>query len=440
MVEVNPSAFIPQDVFVQLNIEDLEDVLALMDVLEMEAEFDGALKTNRLETVAVADLILALLLKNRDAAASDITEKLYNALNSQQSGVSSYQWQNTLVEVIPYAVLMRKWSYLDQFIARQMLEPAATCALLTLAAHVCLAKERYPEASKYLSQAKVLAETASLASTAEIDDLAEYAEAKLIEENHITMTSSQDVDEPNNLNFDPSLEELDETGRVLRRWQLHFGVSSKDKSWQEAEDLSFLFQRFRPQGLEVEQFCTEMGCCAIAPRLLEIFQATSSNYPSEKPFDAYFVVRAPQPATDEELLSLSNKYLNSIKEVATRISDGDSDMEAAFSALSTIAIRRGCEPPAESSYLQAAVNEALHDYFCRFQLGNPGATLLKEALYTMACDYNLVHYVLWPIAQANFEQNHTDPYSPYFELWKRGVDFRFEDQQSAILYVADPIP
>ncbi len=437
-MQFNPNAFLPQDVFTELNLEDLDQVLGSIDPDMMEMEFAFALDTNRLETIAVADLILVLLLKNNDAAAAHVTERLYNSVERQGTGVASYQWLNTLTEVIPYAVVMEKWDFLNLFLTKSVLDPAAICGLLTLAAHVCLAKEKWDQALKYLTTAKEFALRDSLPATAPIDELVAYAESKLAGDNE---PLSHLFPESDSVSSESSLEaEQEKFLPVLRRWQLRLGGTEEDKPWHEAEDLSFLFQRFRPDGHEVEQFCIDMGCETIVPRLIEIFHATGATAASITASDAYFVVRTPQPATDQELLSLSTTYLNILRDVAhalpAKASEAPDDigLQALSTCLPTIAISSR-EAPMEATDFQVAVNEELYDYFHSRIFDNAGAKILREALYTMACDYSLVHYILWPLTKPKDDRYDFDPFSPYLELWKRGVDLRFEDKQSAVLYL-----
>jgi len=59
--------------------------------------------------------------------------------------------------------------------------------------------------------------------------------------------------------------------------------------------------------------------------------------------------------------------------------------------------------------------------------------VLSEALYTMANDHILAHHVVWPVAQRNFDHGHEDPYSKYFELWKRGAQLHYTKAGEAIV-------
>ncbi|EES48950.1 MULTISPECIES: hypothetical protein [Clostridium] len=42
----------------------------------------------------------------------------------------------------------------------------------------------------------------------------------------------------------------------------------------------------------------------------------------------------------------------------------------------------------------------------------------EEALYNLTLEYNIVYYILWPLGK---KDNIENPYSPYVELWKKGI-------------------
>jgi hypothetical protein len=52
------------------------------------------------------------------------------------------------------------------------------------------------------------------------------------------------------------------------------------------------------------------------------------------------------------------------------------------------------------------------------------ASLMDEALYTIACDYNLAYHILWPLYRHLSDID--EPFAEYFELWKHGAGYRIE--------------
>ena len=62
------------------------------------------------------------------------------------------------------------------------------------------------------------------------------------------------------------------------------------------------------------------------------------------------------------------------------------------------------------------------------------AILKEEAFYSIACDYNLAHYLLWPLYRDGTKID--EPFAPYFELWARGAKAIFEKPGRVTVYVA----
>jgi hypothetical protein len=266
-------------------------------------------------------------------------------------------------------------------------------------------------------------------STYSIDELIAYADAQ---------QSSHNADHSCGEHHSSMLPE---TQNVLRKWQLKLGGKEQDAPWSNKDDLAFLFQRFRPDGEGIEEFCADMNCEAIAPRLLEMFRATADSYKTGNSVDAYFVVREVPSSSDEELMALTLAYIESLKEISPRSEDDEADdeddefvsLETYFESTPTIEIARGEKAPLESSDIEISVYLALNDYFASFALSKE-ASLLTEALYTMSNNYNLANYVLWPMVQQKQDKSLEDPYSKYFELWRRGVNPFFEDDHKCVLY------
>ena len=63
------------------------------------------------------------------------------------------------------------------------------------------------------------------------------------------------------------------------------------------------------------------------------------------------------------------------------------------------------------------------------------ALLMSEGLYTIACDYNLQRYILWPLYKDATPIE--EPFRPYFDLWRGGAGFRFIDEKAVRVYVPE---
>lgn len=438
MVRVNPGSFFPEHEFAQLDRNAVEQLVLGIDAASIAEQLSTAEDLDALALVPIAELIIKLLADNKDGEADRITKLILRILIEGNSVFSSTIWQNILFTVIPSAVVLEKFDFLDSFIESELSDSIARSGLLAVAAQICLSKHHYQRANTYLQKAKAAVAGEPLVSTFSIDELIDYTQAKLSGDTQRSLSDLNCVHDHSSLStpcsddeFDFEVESQTTTEEVLEKWRVKLGGKEQDKHWSTKDDLEFFFQRFRPDGEGLEEFCADLKCQAIMPRLLDIFRATSEGYKNGNLIDAYFIVRRPPPATDEELRSLAISYCDSLKLVASVV--GDAEIKSYFESTPRVEIRRGETASLESSDIDIFVYQALHDYFSKFRITDEAA-LLTEALYTMANSYNLANYVLWPIAQSSSEKDREDPYSKYFELWRRGVNPIFEDDKSCILY------
>lgn len=429
MVTVNPGSSFPEQEYAQLDRNAVEQLVLGIDSESVREQLESAEDIDELALLPIAELIIKLLVEKTELEAALVTNRFLKVIIESNSVFSGTIWQNVLFTVIPSAVVLEKFDYLDEFIDNELADPVTRSGMLAVAAHVCLSKHHYDRAKSYLQKAKQAVAGDPLVSTYSIDELITYADAQ------------QSSDNADHSCGEHHSSMLPETQNVLRKWQLKLGGKEQDAPWSNKDDLAFLFQRFRPDGEGIEEFCADMNCEAIAPRLLEMFRATADSYKTGNSVDAYFVVRDVPSSSDEELKTLAIAYIESLKQISPGSENDEADddddefvsMETYFESTPTIEIARGEKAPLESSDIEISVYLALNDYFASFAFSKE-ASLLTEALYTMSNNYNLANYVLWPMVQRNQDKSLEDPYSKYFELWRRGVNPFFEDDHKCVLY------
>lgn len=451
MVRVNPGSFFPEHEFAQLDRNAVEQLVLGIDSDSVIQQLAMAGDLDAMALLPVSELIIKLLVEDRDEQAAKVMRLILAILNAGNSVFAGTIWQNMLFTVIPSAVVLQKFDFLDRFVENELSDPISRSGLLAVAAQICLAKQNYQRAKTYLQKAKASIAGNPMVSTFSIDELMEYTEAKLSGDTDrslselgcvhdhsslVSVGSNEDFDwdtvDDSNDNGDSNMNDAVQTiEKVLRKWQLKLGGKEHDDPWSNRDDLAFLFQRFRPNGEGIEEFCSDLNCAAIASRLLEMFRATADGYKNGNAVDAYFVVRKPPATSDEDLKALAEDYCQSLKHVA-QFSE-DELMESYFEETPEIEIRRGETAPLESSDIDISIYDALTFYAGRFK--RPEATvLLSEALYTMANSFILANYVTWPITHDVSDADELDPYSKYFELWRRGVNPFFEDDHRLVLY------
>jgi hypothetical protein len=241
----------------------------------------------------------------------------------------------------------------------------------------------------------------------------------------------QALDDENDPNFDPCAAKLEGTAKILRKWQLRLGGNKEQVPWTDAEHLAYLFQRFRPDGNGIEEFCADMQLGLMAPRLLEIFHATSDGYKNGDTVDGYFIVRKPLKASNADLQIFAKKYFFSINRVAESLGPTWRSLRMRFANPPQVSVIRGQEAPRDTSEMGGEIYDTLNEFYRRLEPKNENLGLLREALYSMANDHTLANYVRWPIAEAHFKEEQPDPFKLYFKLWLRGVEMRFLDEGTA---------
>jgi hypothetical protein len=200
---------------------------------------------------------------------------------------------------------------------------------------------------------------------------------------------------------------------------------SSDKPWDEDQMAGF-FQRFRPEGKGVAAALKGIPEeDEVLRRLLQIYAATANAYPKDPRagVDLYFVVRYPPPILESEVIRLGKAYLQSILELAVRCKSDA--LQNALTPISTVRISQA--RPKEPSDLEAEVYDALGDMMSELGVRRWVPHSLEEALYFIACEYKIAHFVLWPVYRKIVNLN--DPFLAFFEMWRHGIQMDFRDDR-----------
>lgn len=203
------------------------------------------------------------------------------------------------------------------------------------------------------------------------------------------------------------------------------------RTWKDEDDLFAFFDCFRPDGTGVEKiFAGVVGGEEIIPRLLRVFECTGEGFKR----DMYFIVRRPVRATPDTLTELTAKHLDKIEQIAI---DHVPELASLFQPRPRIEITS--KPPPQRTLPdyeapETVIYDAVGDWFSELEPDESDALLLGEAFYSIACDYNIARYLLWPLYQQSTDIE--EPFAPYFELWTRGARPWFERPGQVIVYVA----
>lgn len=215
---------------------------------------------------------------------------------------------------------------------------------------------------------------------------------------------------------------------LFSKWAELAGIT--DQPVRSEEDLAYVFQNFsdRPEGLDA-LFAGMNAGEEVSARLKAVFTASETDAAS-----AYFLVEHPPPLTVEQALALLQQHLNNLSAMSRATGAGLDEVLDGMSVRraqqkTDIAQRTGDNPA-------AWLYDLVFDFTGTLKPCDEEATLLEEAFYSIANDIYLKGYLMWPFYAK--ESDLEDPFAPYFELWRHGVDIGFRGEDECLVYVPNP--
>ncbi len=174
----------------------------------------------------------------------------------------------------------------------------------------------------------------------------------------------------------------------------------------------------------------------VSDRISAVMSASSSPQRAGGGQDAYFLVRDPSPSAPAFIEDQATRWLHRLHDLVSqsslhmrnplpfgkpsvRVLEGlppkqlKSDEEA-------IPLLRWLKRDAGQVTQGLAGDCVIHELF-------------REACYFIACDAMLRDYVLWPTYRLS--EPTEDPFSNYFELWRRGVKWRVFQEDTVDIYL-----
>jgi hypothetical protein len=204
------------------------------------------------------------------------------------------------------------------------------------------------------------------------------------------------------------------------------------KVWKDEDDLYAFFDCFRPDGKELEKvFAGVVGGDEIRQRLLRVYESTKESFNAW----GYFIVRRPAPATRQNLVELTAQHFDRVRQIAR--SYRHTELAALMATLPQIGIVPGRAPDRklpDDEAPETLIYDVVGDWFRGLVPVESDALWLDEAFYSIACDYNIARYLLWPLFRHSTEIE--EPFAPYFELWTHGAQAIFEKPGRVTVYVA----
>lgn len=224
---------------------------------------------------------------------------------------------------------------------------------------------------------------------------------------------------------------MNDPGAILERWKALAGDTSPGP-WTPDQMAGF-FQRFRPDGRGLSRaFEGVAGGDEILARLLEVYRATADGGRGGGDRDGYFVVRDPIATPASRAEDLIRRHLGRVAAMAEAVGDGELTSLLGCPLRIEVAEGEAPWPPGEDAP-ESLIYEAIGEFMDSLTPLESDALLMREGLYTIACDYNLQYHCLWPLYR--HASTIEEPFGPYFALWERGLGYRFTDEADVRVYV-----
>ena len=179
-----------------------------------------------------------------------------------------------------------------------------------------------------------------------------------------------------------------------------------------------LFQQFRPLGKGVERvfYGVPKGPQYVA-RLLSVYAATSH---ADWACDTYFVVREPITTTPDELRGHGRALVEGLRQLARVI--GQPELLTYLQSAQSVEMVPRTQLKCNNDE-NLLVGETIGDWVILRSDCADYVPQLREAFYSVACDFFLMYFLQWPYFEKWCGQ---DVFLPYFELWCRGAACAFE--------------
>lgn len=208
--------------------------------------------------------------------------------------------------------------------------------------------------------------------------------------------------------------------------QLARGVGQRPGYFKDEAYLTGYFQRFRPNGDGLERTLQGIDKSdELCERISAIFKAAARDF---HPADAYFVIKAPPSLSADWQLELLRAHLDAMNEIAEHVGNEEVPDLLAKTQLVSVA-DLNLSQITEGDDTELAIYEMITDeLIAPARSAVPEAQhVMREAFYTIAAEPYLACYAQWPWFRDAVGLE--DPFQPYFELWKNGIQMRFADDQ-----------
>jgi hypothetical protein len=192
--------------------------------------------------------------------------------------------------------------------------------------------------------------------------------------------------------------------------------------------LAGMFNRYRPDGAGLERILSAEGIEGLVrSRIQRVYDTTAKHW---SPGDLYFLVKSPEAIEPAQAVDIVRRHLRGLETLAAHV--GNEEVAGFLSGL-TFTTQRPARAKT-SDDVRIAVHECLTDFLAPLDAEHHAVFMLHEALYSMANDYELAAYMLWPATQLKGEA--AGALDAYIDVWRFGIEIEFLEDK--VIYVKVP--
>jgi hypothetical protein len=206
-----------------------------------------------------------------------------------------------------------------------------------------------------------------------------------------------------------------EAKSLISRIEAETGVLVQ--SHDDEQKLFGILDLYRPHGVGLERLLSGDGVEGRArARIQRVFDATAQDW---KEGQGYFFIKRHDAIDGIAAVRIAREYLSGFRQLANYA--GHVEVGRALSSME-VAPTAPANRDRDDEF-EVMMYECLTDFIRPFGRKDHEIFVLKEALYSIASDYFLSAYILWPAIELTVPL--PGAMDRYFDMWRHGLKLKF---------------
>lgn len=214
-----------------------------------------------------------------------------------------------------------------------------------------------------------------------------------------------------------------EPNELMSRVAAETGVSVA--KFEDRYDLAGMFNRYRPDGRGLDRLFSADGVEGeVRDRIKRVFAVSATSWKST---DIYFVIGNYEKIEMNRAVEFVTLFLREFSTFSGFV--GDAELCGSLNDLRLV--QKAPEGVRKNGDIEIMMHELLGDFLAKFSPKDHPIFWLDEAIYSMANDYCLLTYIIWPVIRSLSAV--PGAIDSYFDLWRYGIKLEFFEGNLASL-------